>query len=116
MANKTIRQLPKLQIPSTGDVSYIINGSQSYQAEVDKIAKLIISEYNVFSIPLNANVMTPNTAEIILNGLNNANSAKLNADRLNIDLSHFVSGYFDIDGGTTYDTYINTSTFDGGNV
>lgn len=112
--NKTLPQLPSLVIPSTGDITYAINGAQSYQLVVDRIARLLITEYNIFSSPLNASVMTSSTAEVMLDGLNNASTAKLNAGRLNVDWDSFVSGYFDIDGGTFYDTYVNTSTFDGG--
>ncbi len=112
--NKTIAQLPNLVIPSTGDVTYAINGAQSYQLVVDRIARLLITEYNMFTSPLNSSVMTSGTAEVMLDGLNNASVAKLDAARLNVDWDSFVSGYFDIDGGTFYDTFSNASTFDGG--
>jgi len=113
MANKTLPQLPQLIIPSTGDISYMINGAQSYQVITDKIARLLISEYGIFASPLNSTVMTDATAEIILDGLNNASTAKLDIGRID-GVENFVSGYFDIDGGTFYDTYSNASTFDGG--
>lgn len=114
MANKTLLQLPNLFIPTTGDISYIVNGSQSYQVLTDKIARMLITEYGIFTNPLNSNLMTNATAEIILDGLNNASLAKLNIGRIN-GVEDFISGYFDIDGGTMYDTYVNASTFDGGN-
>lgn len=114
MADRTLPQMPQLVIPTTGDITYAINGSQSYQLIIDRIARLMITEYNIFSSPLNASVMTNSTAEVMLDGLNNASTAQLDAARLNVDWDLFVSGYFDIDGGTFYDTYSNASTFDGG--
>ena len=116
MANKTVRQLPILIIPSTGDINYVINGAQSYQVPLDTVARLLLTEYNILADPINPLVMTSGNAQVILNGLNNAYSAKLSADRIDLDLSNFISGYFDVDGGTLYDTYTNTSTFDGGPI
>jgi hypothetical protein len=111
MANKTVRQLPDLVIPSTGSITYGIEGSQSYQLVIDRIARLMITEYGLFNNPLNTSVMSSGNAEVILNGLNNAATAKLEISRINFD---FISGYFDIDGGTFYDTYSNSSSYDGG--
>ena len=110
MANKRLVQLPDLAIPSTGSVSYFVDSSQSYQGTVDRLATTIVDSYGLLTTDLNAGLMTTANAEIILAGLNNATAATLSADR--VDLSDL---FFDIDGGTMYDTYVNTSTFDGGN-
>lgn len=113
MANKTVRQLPNLILPSTGAITYSVEGSQSYQLGIDTIAQLLITEYGLFSSPLNATVMSNATAEVLLNGLNNATTAQLDSSRINLD--NIYSQYFEIDGGTFYDTYSNAPTFDGGN-
>ena len=114
MADRTLAQLPNLPIPSTGIQTYALDGAQSYRATLDRLIQTSISEYGLFTSPLNPSVMSPATAQVLLDGLNNATTAQLNVSRVNIDLSPFVSGYFDIDGGTFYDTYANSSTFDGG--
>lgn len=116
MVNRKLTELPQMGIPSTGDVTYIVQSSQSFQAKLDRVAQTIISEYNVLTSLLPANLMTSGNAEIILNGLNNAALAKINQERVDVDWSMFVSGYFDVDGGTFYDTYVNSSTFDGGTL
>lgn len=114
MADKTLPQLPIIVLPSTGSITYLIEGSQSYQGTFDVIFQKMINEYGIFANQLNSSVMNTGNAQVILDGLNNATTAKLSSDRIDLDLTNFVSGYFDIDGGTFYDTYANASTFDGG--
>ena len=108
--NKTLRQQPDLAIPTTGTLTYAVESSQSYKMALDRLAATLINSYGLFSDPLSSSLLTSGNAEILLNGLNNAPNALLSADR--VDLSDV---FFDIDGGTMYDTYVNTSTFDGGN-
>ena len=116
MAIKKLTELPTIGIPTTGDVTYLVNNTQSFQATMDRLSNTMISAYNLLTNILPANLMTSGNAELILNGLNIAPSAKLNQDKVDVDWNLFVSGYFDIDGGTFYDTYTNTSTFDGGPI
>lgn len=114
MANKRLVELPTLAIPATGDVTYFVQNNQSFQVDLDRVGTTIINNYEVITKNLPSDLMTTGNAELLLNGLNNASLAKLSPDRIDIDFNNFASGYFDIDGGTFYDTYINTSTFDGG--
>lgn len=114
MANKTLIELPELVFPSTGTKTYSVESAQSYQASIASFANFIIQNYEILTKTLPADLMTSGNAEVILQGLNNASVAKLNAERLNINFDDFVSGYYDVDGGTFYDTYIDISTFDGG--
>lgn len=116
MADKLLTQLPDLVIPATGSKTYIVENNQSYQSTLDLLANFIITNKDLLTSVLPANLMTTGNAQLILNGLNSANTAKLNSNRINVDWDSFVSGYFDIDGGTFYDTYTNTSTFDGGGI
>jgi hypothetical protein len=110
MADKRLPQLPVLAIPATGSLTYAVEAGASYRLPIDNLATLLINSYSIFATPLSAGLMTSGNAEIILQGLNNAATAQLSADR--VDLSDL---FFDIDGGTMYDTYVNTSTYDGGN-
>lgn len=116
MANIRVTQLPQIVIPTSGSIAYIINGSQSYKGTIDDFANVILNNYGLFTTPLSASVMTSGNAEILLEGLNNAGIAKLQEDR--VDLSNVYATiadlYFDVDGGSFWDTYVNTSTFDGG--
>lgn len=114
MANKKLTQLSTLAIPNTGDVTYFVQSLQSFQATLDRMANTIITQYGLLTPNLPASLMTAANAEIVLDGLNNASTSKLSQNRIDLDLTNFVSGYFDIDGGTMYDTYTNAATFDGG--
>jgi hypothetical protein len=116
MAIKKLVQLSELGIPTTGDLLYTVQALQSFQVKTDRVAQTIISDYNILTENLPAGLMTSGNAEIILEGLNNAALAKIDQERVNVNWSDFVSGYFDVDGGTFYDTYVNTSTFDGGPI
>jgi len=114
MANKKLVQLPEMGLPTTGDALYMVQSLQSFQTKLDRISQTLISQYNVLTNNLPAGLMTSGNAEIILQGLNNAVNAKINQDRLNVDWPSIMSGYFDVDGGSFYDTFVNASTFDGG--
>jgi len=116
MANAQLITLPELVTPSTGSKTYIVENSQSFQSTIDLIANFIVANKDLLTSTLPSTLMTTGNAELILNGLNNASNSKLNIERVDLDLTNFVSGYFDIDGGTFYDTYTNTSTFDGGGI
>lgn len=116
MAQKKLVQLPEMGIPSTGDVTYLVSELQSFQTKLDRIAATIVTQYGLVSTNLPTNFMSVNNAEIVLQGLNNAAAAKLDPSRININLDDFISGYFDVDGGTFYDTFSNSSTFDGGTL
>lgn len=113
--DRTLVQLPNLLIPSTGSKTYALDGAQSYQATIDAIMQVAINQYGIFTSPVNSTLMTVDTAQVILEGLNNATTAKLSTDRIDFDFEAFESAYFDIDGGTFFDTYSNSTTFDGGN-
>lgn len=116
MADKKLVELPSLGIPSTGDVTYLVQSLQSFQVKIDRLAQTLLSEYNILTSNLPANLMNSGNAEIILDGLNNAGLSKLSQNRIDVDWNSVVTGYFDIDGGTFYDTYVGTSTFDGGTI
>jgi hypothetical protein len=116
MANAQLVSLPELVIPATGSKTYIVEGGQSFQGTLDLIANFIITNKDLLTSTLPAGLMTTGNAQLILDGLNNAQSAKLQPERINVDFDAFISGYFDIDGGTFYDTYANASTFDGGGI
>jgi hypothetical protein len=109
MADVKLTQIPAIGILETGSLAYIVDSTQSYKGTIDQLATKIINSYNVFSSPLSASLMTAANAEVLLEGLNSASVAVLDADR--VDLSNL---YFDVDGGSLFDTYVNTATFDGG--
>lgn len=111
MAQIKLTEMPQIGTLNTGSQIYIVDSNQSYQGVLDQLANKIITQYQVFASPLSAAVMTTGNAEVLLQGLNNAPSAILDADH--VDLSN---AFFDIDGGTFYDTYVNTSTVDGGTI
>lgn len=111
MAQIKLTEMPAIGIVNTGTQVYLVDSNQSYQGVVDQLANKIINGYGVFATPISASVMTSGNAEVILNGLNNAPTAILDADH--VDLSN---AFFDIDGGTFFDTYVNTSTVDGGTI
>ena len=114
--NKKLLELPTIAIPSTGTNLYMVERGQSYQGVTHLLAQLIINNYGLITSGLNAAFMTTGNAELILNGLNNAVSSKLDPNRINMDFSQFISGYWDVDGGTFYDKYVNVSNFDGGGI
>jgi hypothetical protein len=110
--NKRLTQLPVITIPTSGTNLYMVEGGQSYQGIVDKIASVLIGQYGILLNPIDSSFMSTGNAEMILNGLNSAQTALLNSDRINFSGDF----YYDVDGGTFYDTYVNTSTFDGGPI
>ena len=118
MANVKVSQLPTIAVAATGSIAYITDGGQSYQGAIDKIATVLLNNYNIFSSPVSASLMTTGNAEVMLAGLNNAQTSQLDADRVDLtavyDDINAIS--FDIDGGTFYDTYVNSTTFDGGTI
>ena len=113
MATVKLSQLPTITVAATGSNLYIVDGGQSYQGVVDKIASVLINQYGLLFNPLSSSLMTTGNANLILDGLNSAPAAKLGSDRINFSGADF---FFDIDGGTFYDTYSNSSTFDGGPI
>lgn len=115
MANQKLTQLPVITIPSTATVAYGVESSQSYQIPVDTLVQFIISNYGFLTSSLSPSFMTTGNANIILNGLNSAPSALLSSDLIDFSSSG-TNFFFDIDGGTMYDKYVNTSTFDGGGI
>lgn len=106
-----LTEMPSISILNTGSLAYIVDANQSYQGTIEQIALKLIAGYGLFSDPLTSSLMTSGNAEILLQGLNNAPNAVLDASR--VDLSN---AFFDVDGGTFFDTYVNTSTFDGGTI
>lgn len=111
MADRRLLELPLIGVVTTGTSIYTVYGGQSYQSYVDQMANVIMNNYGVLTINLPAGLMTAANAELILEGLNNASSAQLDWDRIDTTLA-----FFDIDGGVFSDTYVNTSTFDGGPI
>lgn len=111
MANKRLLELPSLTLATTGTNLYVVEGGQSYQGPFDKLMNIAIPQYGILTSAITTSFMTTGNAQIILNGLNDAPSALLNSDKINFSGNNF---FFEIDGGTFYDTYVNTSTFDGG--
>jgi len=111
MANKKLLELPNITTVSTGSSLYMVEGGQSYQGPLDKLANVLIPQYGILTSAITTSFMSTGNAQIILNGLNDAPSALLNSDKINFSGNNF---FFEIDGGTYYDTYVNTSTFDGG--
>lgn len=110
-ANKKLLELPVIAIPTTGTNYYLVEGGQSYQGTMDQLANVMIPQYGILTSNITTAFMTTGNAEIILNGMNDAPNALLNSDKINFSGSNF---FFMIDGGTFYDTYVDTSTFDGG--
>lgn len=118
MATVKLTQLPQIEIAATGSMAYIVEANQSYQGPIDKIARTIINNYPIFSSPVSASLMTSGNAEVLLAGLNNAATAQLNPSRVNLTEVYDAMNdfFFDIDGGTFFYTYVNSSTFDGGTI
>lgn len=111
MANKKLLELPNITVATTGTNLYVVEGGQSYQGPLDKLMSMAIPQYGILTSNITASFMSTGNAQLILNGLNDAPSALLNSDKINFSGNNF---FFEIDGGTYYDTYVNTSTFDGG--
>ena len=111
MANKKLLELPSISIVSTGTSLYVVEGGQSYQGSLDQLVGVMIPQYGILTSNITTAFMTTGNANIILNGINDAPTALLNSDKINFSGNNF---FFEIDGGTFYDTYVNTSTFDGG--
>jgi hypothetical protein len=109
MANQRLPDIAQIAIPTQNTLTYGVESNQSYKMPLSILATALINNNSLLTSTLTAALMTPANAEIILAGLNNATTSVLSPDR--VDLSSF---YFDVDGGTFYDTYVNTSTFDGG--
>jgi hypothetical protein len=111
MANEKLLDQPELIIPTVNTLTYAVETAQSYKMPVSTLATTLINAYDLVTNTLAAPFMSAANAEIILAGLNNASTSMLSADR--VDLTNL---FFDIDGGNFFDTYVNTSTFDGGTI
>ncbi len=118
MADVRLTEIPAIALVQTGSLAYVVDSSQSYRGTIDQIASRIINSYNIFASPLAGSLMTVTNAEVLLAGLNNATLSQLDSSRVDLtDVYDTISDLsFDIDGGTFFDTYINSTTFDGGTI